>query len=230
MEKRERVFAVFEQLAPTYDAGNTRISLGLERFWKKALIDAVVTQVRPGGTVLDVCCGTGDIALAIARKRPDVAVTGLDFSPAMLAVGTAKDTQRTIRWQRGDALHLPFPNHIFSAVTISFGLRNTTDYGQVLREMYRVTEPGGSLSCLDSYVPTNRCIRPAYELYFRHLMPWLGGGACHVGAYRWLWQSTEQFISSHDVTGLLAAIGWQHVQERPFLFGACVLHGGQKKG
>lgn len=228
-EKARKVHDVFERIAATYDGTNGRISLGMEGQWKHALTRAVARHVPPAGQVLDVCCGTGDIALAIQRQRPDVHITGLDFSAAMLREAQRKDTRRTIHWQQGDAQHLPFHTQLFSAVTISFGLRNTTDYERVIAEMYRVTKPGGWFYCLDSYVPPGALIRPGYELYFRYIMPLLGGGMRQVQAYRWLWQSTQQFLRSHEVTTLLQQVGWQQVQETRFLFGACVLHCAQKR-
>lgn len=225
-EKRQKVFRVFETISAGYDRANGRISLGLEKHWKQALTKAVSDAVPPRGAVLDICCGTGDIALAIAGKRPDISVTGLDFSPAMLAVAAKKSRtqQQNISWQQGDALCLPFQDNSFSAVTISFGLRNTADYGLVLREMRRVTKPGGRLYCLDSYVPENRWVQPFYKLYFHHVMPFLGGGWTHREAYRWLSESTAQFVSGKKLSALCRDSGWKNVKEKPFLFGSCVLH------
>lgn len=225
-EKKSKVFHVFETISAGYDQANGRISLGLERRWKKALTDAIVSSVPAHGTVLDVCCGTGDIALAIAAERPDLSVTGLDFSPAMLAVAAKKSDAKhiSVSWQRGDALHLPFSDNTFSAATISFGLRNTTDYGLAIREMRRVTKPGGQFCCLDSYVPETAGIQPFYKLYFQVLMPVIGGGLAHRAAYKWLSESTAQFITKEEVTNLLLDAGWRHVRCKSFLFGSCVLH------
>ena len=177
MEKRRRVYGIFQGISQTYDGANRRISLGLEQSWKRGLVEAVASQVPDGGAVLDVCCGTGDIAVAVARRRPDAAVTGLDFSPAMLDVARHKGAAlENLTWREGDAMALPFGDDTFSAVAISFGLRNTPDYGAVLTEMTRVVCPGGWVYCLDSFVPDSPLIRPFYDLYFRGVMPLLGGG------------------------------------------------------
>ena len=136
MEKRRRVYGIFQGISQTYDGANRRISLGLEQSWKRGLVEAVASQVPDGGAVLDVCCGTGDIAVAVARRRPDVAVTGLDFSPAMLDVARHKGAAlENLTWREGDAMALPFGDDTFSAAAISFGLRNTPDYGAVLTEI-----------------------------------------------------------------------------------------------
>lgn len=230
MDKSQKVYDVFETIAPTYDSANTRISLGLEEAWKEALIQHVSAFVPTGGCVLDVCCGTGDIALGIQDRRPDIGMTGLDFSPAMLQVAKAKDTQQKIRWQCGNALHLPFREHTFSAVTISFGLRNTTDYGAVLEEMRRVTTPKGRLYCLDSFVPSSPWIRPFYTAYFRYLMPFLGGGVKKRAPYQWLFTSTQQFLRASALGQVMAQAGWKRIERKPFLFGACELLIGETDG
>ena len=151
--------------------------------------------------MLDVCCGTGDIAVAVASRRPDAAVTGLDFSPAMLDVARHKGAAlENLTWREGDAMALPFGDDTFSAAAISFGLRNTPDYGAVLTEMTRVVCPGGWVYCLDSFVPDSPLIRPFYDLYFRGVMPLLGGGFRHRREYRWLWQSTRDFLRKRELT------------------------------
>lgn len=229
MEKRKRVYGIFQGISQSYDSANRRISLGLEQSWKRGLVEALSSQVPPGGSVLDVCCGTGDIAVAVAGKRTDAAVTGLDFSPAMLNVAREKGAALSnLSWREGDAMHLPFADHAFSAAAISFGLRNTPDYEAVLKEMMRVVCPGGWVYCLDSFVPDSPLIRPFYDLYFRGVMPLLGGGFCHRREYRWLWQSTRDFLRKHELTALFAAVGLENVRADSHLFGTCALHCGQK--
>lgn len=224
MDKRTKVYQVFESIATTYDKANERISLGCEGQWKDTLIRQVAQDALLGKHVLDVCCGTGDITLGIKSRRPDLDVTGLDFSPAMLAVAKAKEPSfQSIHWHCGDALQLPFQPHRFAAVTISFGLRNTTDYQAALGEMFRVAEPGGRLYCLDSFVPEQPWICPFYTLYFRYIMPFLGGGVAKRMQYQWLSDSTTQFLRVRELAALMEQVGWSHIETTTFLFGSCVL-------
>lgn len=227
--KGEKVYRVFQHISQNYDGANERISLGLERGWKKHLIRAVARQAEENSCVLDVCCGTGDISLALAKARPDLQLTGLDFSPAMLAVAKEKGRAfSNVTWQQGDAMHLPFADNTFSAVCISFGLRNTADYLHVLREMTRVVKPAGWVYCLDSFVPDSVVIKPFYSLYFRYIMPFLGGGWRYRKEYTWLWQSTRDFLRKKELFALFGQAGLTDRKMESHLFGACVLHQGKK--
>lgn len=228
-EKKERVYSVFETIAQRYDSANNRISFGMQKRWKKLLIRRALKAAGPGQKALDVCCGTGDIAIALAGRRPDLEVTGLDFSPAMLKEAEKKSGgPENLRWVRGDALELPFPDDMFAVVCISFGLRNTAGYSRVLGEMCRVTAPGGSVFCLDSFVPDHPLVIPAYKLYFRHLMPVLGGGRRYRKQYEWLYESTWQFPGRKKIMKLFSRAGMEQVQSRSRMLGACVLIEGKK--
>ncbi len=228
-EKCSQVYNIFQRISRTYDDANRRISLGMERNWKNGLVDMITAAVPENGAVLDVCCGTGDIAVAVAARRPDAAVTGLDFSPAMLDVAKRKGNAfENVAWRIGDAVSLPFADNFFAAAAISFGLRNTTDYGAVLTEMTRVVRPGGLVCCLDSFVPDSPLIRPFYNLYFRGVMPLLGGGFSRRREYRWLWQSTRDFLRKDELAALFSAVGLTNVRVDCHLFGTCALHSGQK--
>ena len=223
-QKRARVYDIFQTLAPRYDRANARISLGLERGWKKLLVNRLLAGIGAGEQALDVCCGTGDIAIALADGKAGLRVTGLDFSPAMLAVAKEKGEGRPdLHWVQGDAMQLPFPDGTFGAVCISFGLRNTPDYRRVLREMKRVVRPGGKVYCLDSFVPDMRLVRPFYRFYFRNVMPLLGGGLKHLKEYRWLYLSTESFLRAEQLVRLFRDAGLEDVCSESRMFGACVL-------
>lgn len=226
--KQEKVYGVFQTISKDYDRANTRISLGMEKGWKRMLIDRLA-DCPAGAGILDVCCGTGDIALEIAGRRPDLRVTGLDFSPAMLSVAEGKrNGQENLQFVQADAMNLPFEEEKFAASCISFGLRNTADYERVLGEMYRVTQAGGSVFCLDSFVPENRLIQPFYRLYFRFIMPLLGGGKKHVQEYQWLYESTQTFLQPKELETLFRKVGLKQVRIKRKLFGACVLVWGEK--
>ncbi len=228
-QKRAHVYDIFETLAPRYDRANARISLGLEKGWKRLLVKRVLAQSGSGGDILDVCCGTGDIAIALAEGGPGLSVTGLDFSPAMLeAAGKKGEGITNLQFLQGDAMNLPFADGRFDAACISFGLRNTPDYDRVLREMRRVVKPGGKVYCLDSFVPDNPVILPAYRLYFRYMMPVLGGGRKYRKQYTWLYQSTEQFPRRRELMRKFAGAGLEQVQSRSRMLGACFLIEGTK--
>ena len=229
LTKREKVFRVFQRISGSYDDANKRISLGLEGRWKTNLVLEITRHAERESRVLDVCSGTGDIAIAVASRRPDLTVTGLDFSPAMLRVAQEKSRCFTnVSWREGDALQLPFADDTFSAACISFGLRNTADYLRTLEEMTRVVKPGGMVLCLDSFVPDSPLVRPFYTLDFHYIMPFLGGGIRHRREYIWLYQSTQAFLRKGELSKLFAKAGLKDLQMDSYLFGACVLHVGMK--
>ncbi len=227
--KREKVYHVFQEISGSYDKANERISLGLEKRWKKELVQEVSAKTAQGDSVLDVCCGTGDIAIALAKSCSAVRVVGIDFSPAMLEAAEKKSGRlANISWQIGDAMHLPFADNTFAAACISFGLRNTASYLDVLQEMRRVVRPGGWVYCLDSFVPDSPWIRPFYAVYFRGIMPVLGGGFRHRKEYVWLWQSTKAFLRKKELLDLFGKAGLVERTLKSHMFGACVLHKGRK--
>ena len=227
--KSQHVYRVFETISGNYDRANERISLGLQKSWKALLVNAISETAPPHTNLLDVCCGTGDIALLTAAQRPDIHITGVDFSPAMLEQAQRKSRQYTnVTWKEADALQLPFPDNTFASVCISFGLRNTADYTQTLQEMKRVAAAGGYVYCLDSFVPDNAFIRYFHMRYFKYLVPLLGGGARYCEEYTWLHESTQQFLRKQALIDLYNSIDITHVECKSRMFGACILVQGQK--
>lgn len=219
--KEEQVYKVFEAISEGYDDANTRISLGMEKSWKKNLIDLYA----PGSKILDVCCGTGDIAIALNAKGCEA--IGLDFSPAMLEVAKKKCPEG-IAWIQGNAMDLPFEDNSFDSACISFGLRNTPDYEKVLSEMKRVVRPGGIIACLDSFVPDNAFVKFFYNIYFKGIMPLIGGQKEHKEEYDWLANSTEMFLRSKELKALFEKVGINNVTIKKMMYGACCLHKGNK--
>lgn len=229
--KETRVYGIFQEISRDYDRANARISLGLHRRWKRMLTGRLIRNLPAGSEVLDVCCGTGDIGLEIAENRRDVQVTGLDFSPAMLeeAERRRKGLQN-IRFLQGNALELPVEDGRFAAACVSFGLRNTADYAGAVRELKRAVRSGGFVYCLDSFVPEGKLIRPFYRFYFRRIMPRLGGGRNHAASYRWLYDSTEQFLRREELEALFRTEGLEEVRSERRMFGACALVRGRVPG
>ncbi len=219
--KEQKVYKVFETISEGYDDANTRISLGMEKHWKKNLIKLF----DDGFKILDVCCGTGDIAIALKDKQCDA--TGIDFSPAMLDVARRK-CPNGINWLNANALDLPFVDDSFDGACISFGLRNTPDYEKVLSEMKRVVKNGGIIACLDSFVPENAFVKPFYNIYFKRIMPVIGGKQKHKEEYNWLANSTENFLRASELKELFIKVGIKDVKVKKMMCGACCLHYGIK--
>ena len=209
-EKERKVYRVFQDISGEYDRMNDIVSLGMHRAWKRELVDAVCAR-RPR-RVLDVCCGTGDISLALAEALPAASVTGLDFSGEMLAVARRRQAGDlklvNLEFLQGNAMELPFPDDAFDCVTISFGLRNLPDWGGAVRELVRVVRPGGAVWCLDAFQPDAPAVKPFYRLYFRDIVGLQGKIlAGNEAAYRWLYDSTEQFLSKQALLRLFERCG-----------------------
>lgn len=226
-QRAAKVRDLFCAIARRYDLINDLQSLGLHRRWKRRL--ARLTQLGPGQPALDVCCGTGDVALALARRG--ARVTGLDFSSEMLAVARRRAQARNLAvdFVPGDALALPFPDATFDAVTISYGLRNLADFTAGLAEMVRVLRPGGRLLVLDFGKPTHRVWRAVYFAYLRLAVPVLG--RLFVGradAYAYILESLRHYPDPAGVAELLRRQGLERVQVWPLLGGAMTIHRAEK--
>lgn len=222
MDKEEYVFKVFGSVAEDYDRANQRISLGQHLLWKKRGAEMLEASLPQGGKLLDICCGTGDMTQLMLSRRQDIRVTALDFSPEMLEKAEKRFAgEKRVELVRGNALDMPFKNDSFDAAVISFGLRNTADYGAAIKEAARVLKEGGGFCCIDSFLPEQFWVRPFYGLYFSLLMPLLGGGIKRFKEYRWLSRSTRAFVSPGRLKQLLALGAMQPKEERSFMFGSC---------
>lgn len=231
-EKEQMVHAVFEAISQKYDRMNDIISLGMHRGWKRALVDEMsATGPR---RILDVCCGTGDLALELARKNPGATVVGLDFSGEMLRVAgerLSRAGRSNISFVEGSAMSMPFGAGEFDCAVISFGLRNLPDYRGAVEALVRVVRPGGGVYCLDSSYPEHPFIRPFYKLYFKHVVSLLGGLLARNRAeYRWLYDSTAQFLTKGDLLRLMKDCGLERCGCKSYLFGAAARHVGFRAG
>ncbi|MCD2256431.1 demethylmenaquinone methyltransferase [Lactobacillus sp. CC-MHH1034] len=225
-----KVQAIFNNIAGNYDAMNNVISLGLHNHWRTVTNRAL--QLTAGDQILDVCCGTGVWSFGLAQYvGPSGLITGLDFSEAMLQIATEKKDAAgltNVRFEQGDAQHLPFPDNHFDRVTIGFGLRNVPDADQVLREMFRVVKPGGIVACLETSKPQNKFVRMGWELYVGKLMPLLGGLVHHYKEYNYLQSSTHGFLSPQALAEKFWQAGFKQVHYQTFLFGTAAAHFGTK--
>jgi demethylmenaquinone methyltransferase/2-methoxy-6-polyprenyl-1,4-benzoquinol methylase len=215
----DAVRRMFDRIAPVYDVMNRVMTAGLDLRWRRIAAEAVV---RPGDRVLDACCGTGDLAVACARRGG--VVTGLDFSPAMLE--RARRKLPTATWVEGDLLTLPFEAASFEAATVGFGVRNVADLEQGLAELRRVLVPGGRVAVLEITQPRG-LLAPFYRLWFERIVPLLGkllkGGA----AYTYLPASVRRFPGPEELAGLMRAAGFDEVSYRTFAGGIVALHIGK---
>ncbi|MCR3923286.1 MAG: demethylmenaquinone methyltransferase [Firmicutes bacterium] len=222
---------IFESIALHYDRMNAVISLHKHHQWRRTTMKLM--NVNPGENILDLCCGTCDWTIALATAvGPTGKVFGLDFSPSMLAMGREKIEKAhvaNIELLTGNALEIPFPDNCFDVVTIGFGLRNTTDYPQVVKEMYRVLKPAGKVVCLETSVPTIPGFRQLFIFYFQIVMPFLGKVFVNnYEAYNWLQQSTIAFPSKEKLACMFAEVGFSHITYTSHTGGVVATHIGIK--
>ena len=215
----EGVRAMFDRIAPVYDAMNRVMTAGLDRRWRA---DAAAAVVRPGDRVLDSCCGTGD--LAVACLRAGGRVTGLDFSERMLTRARKKSSE--ITWVKGDALALPFEDGSFDAATVGFGVRNLADLEGGLAELQRVLRPGGRLAVLEITEPGGR-LAPFYRVWFDRIVPLLGKVLPGGDAYTYLPASVRRFPGPEDLAKLMRAAGFREIRYHLFAGGIVALHTGE---
>lgn len=219
---------LFGAIAPRYDLINDLQSLWLHRRWKKLLVE--MAAVQPGEKALDVCCGTGDIAFALRGAGAEV--TGLDFSPAMLAVAVrrAEDAPGRavgppIRFMAGDALRLPFEEATFDITTVGYGLRNLESWEWGLEEMARVTRPGGRLLALDFGKPENPLWRRIYFTWLRKAVPLFGKIFCHDSAtHAYIYESLQSYPAQRGVSEKMKSLGCRDIQVSNLLGGAMSIH------
>ena len=212
------VRAMFDRIAPVYDAMNRVMTAGLDGRWRAETAAAVV---HPGDRVLDACCGTGDLALASARAGGRV--TGLDFSERMLERARRKSAE--IEWVRGDALALPFEDGSFDAATVGFGVRNLEDLDRGLAELHRVLRQGGRLGVLEITRPQG-VLAPFYSVWFGGVVPVLGKLLPGGSAYTYLPASVQRFPGPEDLARFLRDAGFEDVRYRLFAGGIVALHTG----
>jgi len=220
---------MFDRVASNYDALNSVMTAGLHHRWRKRA--AARTELAPGDSALDVCCGTGDLAFELAgRVSPGGHVVGCDFSEPMLDLAREKAAERGtrgVRFEWADALELPYDGERFDAVTVGFGVRNLADLDRGLREMGRVLRPGGRLVILEITQPTRPPLSTFYSLWFDRIVPLLGRVLPGGAAYTYLPASVRRFPGPEELADLLAGCGFGEVRFRRFAGGIVALHVGE---
>jgi demethylmenaquinone methyltransferase/2-methoxy-6-polyprenyl-1,4-benzoquinol methylase len=222
---------MFSEIAPRYDFLNHLLSLNIDKYWRWQTVRRAPPQ--GSGPVLDLCTGTGDLALAYARHNR-CPVVAADFCPEMLAIGRQKAARAglsdRITFVEADAQRLPFGDEQFQLVTIAFGLRNVTDTDTGLREMARVCRPGGKVAILEFSMPRRRPLRQVYGWYFRHVLPRIGQTLSRnaSSAYNYLPESVDEFPSYEALTERMRSAGLEQNRFTPLTFGTATLYVGVK--
>jgi demethylmenaquinone methyltransferase/2-methoxy-6-polyprenyl-1,4-benzoquinol methylase len=226
---------MFDAIAPRYDLLNHLLSAGIDRLWWRRTARALRTILaRPEAVVLDLCCGTGDMTLALYKHRPNQQPTtsnqqpspilALDFSRNMLALARPKFAGRNIRSIEADALHLPFADSTIDLVTCAFGFRNLASYPEGLAELHRVLRPSGQIAILEFNQPTG-LMGALYNLYFKRILPLLGRLISHdASAYTYLPESVAHFPAPPRMIELISAAGFIAPTWTPYTFGIAGLY------
>jgi demethylmenaquinone methyltransferase/2-methoxy-6-polyprenyl-1,4-benzoquinol methylase len=235
LDKREtRIRRMFGEIAPRYDLLNHLLSLNIDRSWRRRTVQLVPPiGITP---ILDVCTGTGDLALEYHRaSRGAASVYGADFCHPMLVRAVAKSANRQaqgLQFVEADAQALPFPNDTFQITCVAFGLRNVTNTDRGLAELVRVTIPEGRVAILEFSKPRHWLLGRLYRLYFTHLLPRFGQAVSKSrdGAYRYLPASVEEFPDYDALTARMEGHGLRDCRYYPLTFGIATLYVGVKAG
>ncbi len=232
-DKASRVQAMFAAIAPRYDLNNRLHSGGRDQAWRRRAVQ--MAQVQPGEVVVDIACGTGDLAMAFARGSAG-RVIGLDFTCDMLSLAQQKAAADQAHpppsYHAGDAMRLPLADSSAHVVSIAFGIRNVVGPAQAIREFYRVLRPNGRLVILEFTQPTHPLVRRVYNFYFTRIMPRTAAliAADRSGAYRYLPRSVNTFLDQQAMVGLMQDAGFTQAGVQPLTLGIAALYRGVKPG
>lgn len=221
---------MFTAIAPRYDLLNHLLSANIDKVWwrRTARMFSEILS-RPGAKVLDLCCGTGDMAFALRRQGTQTHIIGADFSHAMLVLANTKSSaEHPVKWIEADALQLPFPDQSFDLVTSAFGFRNLADYDAGLREIHRVLRPGGEYGILEFSEPEG-FLGKLYNVYFKAVLPRVGrliSGA--PSAYAYLPASVARFPQPPEMLARMQAAGFRDALWIPYTFGIAGLYRGKR--
>ncbi len=232
-EAAAHVREMFGRIAPRYDLLNHLLSLDVDKMWRRRVAKKYSAILRDSNArVLDLCCGTGDLAFAFRKQAPQGAeITGSDFVPEMLVRARAKAAASgaKVDFVEADALALPFAEESFDLVSCAFGFRNLANYERGLREIHRVLKPGGSVAILEFAEPPGKLFGALYRFYFRHVLPRLGGWISgNASAYSYLPRSVSKFPGPEQLQEQFQRAGYYDVQFKRWTGGIVTLHTGRK--
>ena len=230
-----KVREMFTQIAPRYDLLNHLLSLQLDRLWRERVAHSLrPILARPDATVLDLCCGTGDLSFALAREGKGH-VYGADFAHSMLVRAKQKNSAlssdssqpnaNALPFLEADALRLPFADSSFDLVTTAFGFRNLANYEAGLREIHRILKPGGTIAILEFTEPPDDFVGNVFRWYYRNVLPRIGALISgDSSAYTYLPKSVARFFRPPELASLMSQVGYQSVAFKVWTFGTVALH------
>jgi len=240
-EAAAHVREMFTRIAPRYDFLNHLLSFSLDHIWRRRTAARFAeTLSRPDSRILDLCCGTGDLAFALDRLRSQALrksqstgaqIVGSDFVEPMLTRGREKSraASRSVIFAAADGLHLPFPDASFDLVTTAFGFRNLANYEQGLREIGRVLKRGGEVGILEFTEPASGPMAGLFRFYFKQILPRIGGAISgDADAYKFLPGSVSKFPSPAELAALMERTGFADVRITSWNFGSVVLHSAHR--
>jgi demethylmenaquinone methyltransferase/2-methoxy-6-polyprenyl-1,4-benzoquinol methylase len=222
------VQGMFDAIAPRYDVLNHVLSAGIDFswWWRTARVLRPILR-RPEARIVDICCGTGDMTLALLRHRPSTISTApilaLDFSHQMLSLGKAKYSGKSVLPVEADALHLPLSTGVADLISAAFGFRNLVSYEDGLAELYRVLKPGGEIAILECNQPDG-LTAVLYNLYFKKILPRIGGMLSNRTAYTYLPTSVERFPRAPRMLELIRQAGFEQATWTSYTFGIAGLY------
>jgi len=229
----ERVRRMFGEIAPHYDRMNHLLSLNVDRYWRSWTVSKLAPQ--PGEPILDVCTGTGDLAIGFQRATGGKSeIVAADFCRQMLEIGRRKQERAGIgpelTFIEADAQNLPLESDRFAIVSVAFGLRNVADTNRGLAEMTRVCRPGGQVAVLEFSTPRMQPLRAMYLVYFRHVLPRIGQFLArnHSDAYEYLPATVAQFPDGEQLAERMRSVGLKNIKYWPLTFGIATLYVGKK--
>jgi demethylmenaquinone methyltransferase/2-methoxy-6-polyprenyl-1,4-benzoquinol methylase len=234
-EAAAHVREMFGRIAPRYDLLNHLLSLDIDKVWRRRVAKRFSAILRdPRARALDLCCGTGDLALAFRKEAPSGAeIVGSDFVPEMLIRARAKAAASgaNVAFVEADALALPFNDRSFDLISCSFGFRNLANYERGLQEILRVLKPGGVAAILEFAEPRGKIFGSVYRFYFRQVLPRLGGVISGNGsAYTYLPSSVSKFPSPEALQGQFEQAGYTEARFERWTAGIATLHTARKSG
>ncbi|PVW17426.1 bifunctional demethylmenaquinone methyltransferase/2-methoxy-6-polyprenyl-1,4-benzoquinol methylase UbiE [Marixanthomonas spongiae] len=229
--KKQQVEKMFDTISGEYDGLNRVISLGSDVKWRKKVIKMVIN--RKPDTILDIATGTGDLAIQFAKKSEASKIIGLDLSEGMLSVARKKTAgtplEKKVAFVKGDSEALPFEDHTFDAITVSFGIRNFEQLENGLSEILRVLKKGGLFVILETSVPTKFPFKQGYYLYTKGILPLIGRiFSKDKVAYQYLSESASVFPHGEALNNILRKIGFIEVKNKPQTFGVATIYTATK--
>ena len=229
LEEKKHIGTLFDGIAQTYDTLNHVLSLNIDKSWRRK----AVRKLSPVSNLLDVAVGTADLSIEIIRQKKAEHIQGIDLSRELMRLGEEKVNEagfsEYIHFEYGSALDMPYADNTFDALTCAYGLRNFSNTDKGLAEFFRVMQPGAQLVILEFSYPENRIIRFFYDLFFTHILPFIGRIVSHdKSAYTYLNRSVKEFMWGEEMVRHLKDAGFQDIHFQTLTFGITTIYTATK--